>query len=156
RKIIKRPAGTFGYHVTAIPGMRDQIIEVYKDQHEENEPPGSAAEYLATRIMDVCREELRKPAQVMDLIVAIALHLANNNLPLHWITPSGFPVRNDYSPPKLVQVGRYIDGRRVRALVACGYEDLIKDEDHAKKAANAAAPNFVHSLDASHAAGVIN
>jgi DNA-directed RNA polymerase len=151
RKIIKRPAGTFGYHVTA-QGMRDQIVEVYAKQHGGNEPPDNAAWYLAHHVMQVCRETFKKPAEVMDEIVIITKYLAERNLPLRWITRAGFPVINGYYEPKLVQVDNQLRGERVRVLVAAGWKPAI----NADKAKNAAAPNFVHSLDAAHAVGVIN
>jgi DNA-dependent RNA polymerase len=151
RKLIKRPAGTFGYSVTA-QGMRDQIVEEYKKQHDFNEPRESAAWYLAHRIMDACREGFKKPAEVMDFIRALAGHLADHNLPIRWTSPTGLPVANHYYPPRGVVVDNQLHGHRVRFLVANGWEPTV-DKD---KAMNAAAPNFVHSLDASHVVRVIN
>jgi Autographiviridae RNA polymerase len=151
RKIVKRPSGTFGYSVT-VDGMRDQIVGEYMRQHRENKPPGSAAWYLAHRTMAACKEILRKPAEVMDFIRALAEHLANCNLPLRWFTPTGFPVINGYYEPHLETADLELRGERVRYKVATGWECLIDVE----KALNAAAPNYVHSLDSSLAVRVIN
>jgi Autographiviridae RNA polymerase len=154
RKLIKRPAGTFGYSVTA-QGMRDQIVEEYKKQHGFNEPPDTAAWYLAHRIMAACREVFKKPADVMDFIRALTGHLADHNLPLRGTSPTGLPVANRYYPPRGEVVDNQLYGHRVRFRVASGWEPVM-DEGSKEDAMNAAAPNFVHSLDASHVVRVFN
>jgi Autographiviridae RNA polymerase len=154
RKLIKRPAGTFGYSVTT-QGMKDQIVEEYQKQHDNHEPHDYAAWYLADRIMAACREVFRRPAEVMDFIRALAGHLADHNLPLRWTSPTGLPVANRYYPPRGVVVDNQLHGHRVRFRVADGWEPTM-DEESKEEAMNAAAPNFVHSLDASHVVRVIN
>ena len=151
RKIVKRPASTFGYSVT-IDGMREQVVAEYRRQHGDHEPKDGAAWHLAHRIMEVCRETLKKPAEVMDFIRALAEHFANYNLPLCWFTPTGFPVIKGYYGPTTATVNLELRGERVRYKIANGWLPFIDPE----KALNAAAPNYVHRLDASHAVRVIN
>jgi DNA-directed RNA polymerase, mitochondrial len=155
RKLVKRPAGTFGYSVT-VDGMRDQIVGEYQKQHWDgrggNEPPNMAAWYLAHRVMAACREVLKKPAEVMDIIRGLAEQLAKCNQPLRWVTPTGFPVINGHYFPNIEIADLELRGERVRYRVANGWESRIDEEN----ALNAAAPNYVHSLDASHGARVVN
>jgi DNA-directed RNA polymerase len=148
---VKRPGGTFGYSVT-VDGMRGQIVAEYRKQHEGNEPPDTAARYLAHRVMAACREVLKKPAEVMDLIRGLAAHLADYNQPLRWCTPTDFPVINGHYFPNIEIADLELRGERVRYRVANGWESRIDVEN----ALNAAAPNYVHSLDASHGARVVN
>jgi DNA-directed RNA polymerase len=151
RKIVKRPASTFGYSVS-VDGMRQQIVEEYMRQHENNQPPDTAAWYLAHRIMAACKEVLKKPAEVMDFIRGLAGHLASENLPLRWFTPTSLPVINGYYAPNIEIADLELRGERVRYRVANGWLASIDREG----ALNAAAPNYVHSLDSSHAVRVIN
>jgi DNA-directed RNA polymerase len=102
--------------------------------------------------MAACKEVLKKPAEVMDFICAFTEHLANYNLPLRWFTPTRFPVINGYYAPNLETADLELRGERVRYKVANGWLPIID----AEKALNAAAPHYVHSLDASHAVRVIN
>jgi len=154
RKLIKRPATTFGYSVTT-QGMADQIVEEYQRQHGGNKPDDTAAWYLAHRIMDACKGGFKKPAEVMDFIRAVAEHLAEHNLPLRWTPPTGFPVISAYYPPKLETVDNALRGERVRFRVADGWLPTM-GEEYTKKAINAATANFTHSIDSSHAVRVIN
>jgi DNA-directed RNA polymerase len=77
---------------------------------------------------------------------------------LEWTSPTGFPVINSYREPDVVPVyGHYAYGGRI--MVANGE---LADKPMVDVAIRSAAPNFVHSLDASHlirtvlAAGIEN
>jgi DNA-directed RNA polymerase len=143
RKLIKRPAMTFPYSVT-IDGMKDQIDEVYAELHEFAEPTDGASYYLAWRIMTAAKEILPRPAKAMEFIRKLAEERADKGEILQWENPTGFPVANRHFESKVKLVHIESRGEYVRHFVADGYEPNVLKED----AMNAAAPNFVHSLDA--------
>src|SRR5262249_34719510 len=73
-------------------------------------------------------------------------------LPLEWRSPSGFPVSSAEYEPNIVEVKSLLRGERVRYRVGSGYKDKLKK----RACLDAAAPNFVHSLDAAHMVSTIN
>jgi DNA-directed RNA polymerase len=132
--------------------MANKITEEYADLFGGLEPRLSEAYYLAGKIMEACRGVLPGPQGVMDYICAIASYLADQDRFLQWRTPTGFPVFDDYRTPKprVINVKRH--GVPIQFTVADGYEPHINKKD----AKNAAAPNFVHSLDSSFLVRCIN
>ena len=156
RDLIKTPAMTFAYSSTN-KGMADQIVEVYRDikvlQRLDPRDLERAALYLAKRIREGCKELLPEPAKVMQYIRSLARHCTQQGRFLVWTTPTGFPVLNAYNEPdkKTVNVLR-MDGSRLRADIAVGTLPEIRKT----KVLNTAAPNFTHSLDASHLIRTVN
>jgi len=89
----------------------------------------------------------------MDYICAIAEYCTEPGRFLEWTGPSGFPVSNRYQVPNIVTVNCMRGSVRVAEHnIADGVTDQI---DHSKVNA-AAAPNFVHSLDAAHLIKTVN
>jgi DNA-directed RNA polymerase len=159
RKLIKRPAMTFAYSVTT-QGMADQLAEVYGEIHRVPNadgtygypaPSDAAAKYLAGHIMDAAKEILPRPAAAMKFIRKLAGQCADKGKALEWTSPTGFPVVNQYYEPDVRIVTLELQGVRVRHKVADDSPHLSKRDSK-----NSAAPNFVHSLDASHLIRVIN
>lgn len=148
RKLIKTPAGTFAYNVTDY-GMVEQINEVYRDTFKGNEPRSAAAYYLAKKIRGACEELLPGPNRVMRYIHKLARFRTAEGDFLRWVSPTGFPVCNRYQKPNYKTV--YLPGG-IEHEVADGCLPIIRE----KKARNAAAPNFVHSLDAAHLIRTVN
>jgi DNA-directed RNA polymerase len=151
RKLLKQPIMTFAYSVT-LKGATDQIAEVYESFRKNAKPPKGAFRYLAKKVREACKEQLRGPKTVMDYIQDVAKHCAKEGRFLEWTSPSGFPVSNRYQKPNIVTVTCFCDGVRVEHNIADGVTDQIKHG----KVKHAAAPNFVHSLDAAHLVKVIN
>jgi DNA-directed RNA polymerase len=145
RKLIKRPVMTFGYSVT-VDGMKEQIDEAYAELHELAEPTDAASYYLAGHIMEAAKEILKRPAAAMEFIRKLTEECADKNEILQWENSTGFPVANRHFASKVELVHIESRGEYVRHVLADGYEPNVLKED----AMNAAPPNFVHSLDASH------
>ena len=145
RKLFKSPVMTLSYGVTEY-GMAEKITESYAELFDHNEPPIEAANYLASKIREACRIALPGPVRVMDHIQQLALSRYERGLFLEWESPTGFPVANRYQKPKTRDVYLPRDGVRVTCRIADGALPRINK----RKALNAAAPNFVHSLDAAH------
>jgi DNA-directed RNA polymerase, mitochondrial len=143
---------TFAYSVTPA-GATLQIARVYKSFPQNAKPANGAFGYLAKKVLQACALELSGPKRVMDYICAVADHCAKEGRFLGWTSPSGFPVSNRYQKPNVVNVTCLRGCVRVaQHRVADGVTDEI---DHAKAVA-AAAPNFIHSLDAAHLIKVVN
>src|SRR5262245_16429968 len=151
---------TYAYSATQ-GGMRDQIKEVCKDLHldpwpydeKRDEGARDGCSYLAGKIIEACRELLSEPTRVMEYIQCLAQHRMSRGLFLNWTTPSGFPVLNRYHKRKEPETFNLITyGIRVRHDISVDFEKSIWET----KAINAAAANFVHSMDAAHLVKVIN
>jgi hypothetical protein len=152
RKLLKQPIMTFAYSVTPA-GATLQIAKVYGSFRLNAKPANGAFRYLADKVLEACALDLSGPKRVMDYICAAAEHCANENRFLEWTSPSGFPVSNRYQKPNMITVTCMRGSVRVAEhRVADGVTDQIAR----KKVVAAAAPNFVHSLDAAHLVKVVN
>ena len=138
---------TYSYGVTE-GGVRDQIVEAYKEEFGKLEPEfWQHVDYLAKKIMAATKKLLKRPDAVMEFIRGLAELQAWRNLPLEWITPSGLPVSNNRCyEPNTKTVELKLQGRRVEYRVAEGRKDKII----LAAARNDAPANFVHSNDAAH------
>ena len=157
RKLVKTPAMTFCYGAT-VGGMADQVRKVWKDWGRDPEAVRQEATYLAEHILRASREVLPGPTKAMDFIRQIAGILAKHNLPFTWQPPTGFPWRNEYrltDKTKVEQIDLPFDNvrgsPRGRISVADGWGEI----NH-KKSVNAAPPNVVHALDATHLVRTVN
>lgn len=110
-----------------------------------------AARYLAKLLAPAIADVVVAATTAMDwLQKSSSLILSQGYDRIQWITPSGFPV---------TQVYWETDEHRINTKL-CGNAKLSirRDTDDPKKSRhrNGIAPNFVHSLDASHLALVVN
>jgi DNA-directed RNA polymerase len=151
RKLVKRPAMTFAYSAT-VSGMKEQLLDVYREMRRNAEPTDAAATYLAKHIRRAAKEILRGPAAVMNFIRKLARDAAKRGDTLRWATPTGFPWANRYHEPIVETVHHEIRGEYMRHRIADGYSPDIRKT----KCMNAAAPNFVHAMDAVHLIRVVN
>ena len=151
RKLIKRPAMTFAYSVTH-DGMRQQLVDVYKEQRQGAEPTDAAGWYLANHIMATASDVLKRPAAAMRFIRQLAQQRAEKGKPLEWTSPTGFPWANRYCESDVKVIHLECRGEYVRHRVGDGFKPGILK----RKSMNGAAPNFVHALDASHLIRVVN
>jgi hypothetical protein len=152
RKLLKQPIMTFAYSVTP-PGAADQIAKVYKSFRQNARPPKGAFRYLADKVLQACALELSRPKEAMDYICDVAKYCADHGRFMEWTSPSGFPVFNRYQKLNLITVTCLRGTVRVaQHRIADGCTDKI----NRSKVVSAAAPNFIHSLDAAHLIKVVN
>jgi hypothetical protein len=144
RKLFKKPIMTFPYSST-VGGMADEMVDIYSDLFELNEPEDDAAIFLAKAVRLACEDILPGPTLIMRYIRKLALHRYNEEEFLEWRSLSGFPFVNMYHYPNIVPLDLCF-GIRSRYKVADGASPKRKKE----KMLNAASPNFIHSLDAAH------
>jgi Autographiviridae RNA polymerase len=102
--------------------------------------------------MAAANEVLQRPAVAMKFIRVLAKHCADKDKALEWTSPTGFPWANRYCKPNVKTIHLELRGEYVRHLVGDGFKPGILR----KKSMDAAAPNFVHALDASHLIRVVN
>jgi len=100
-----------------------------------------AADYLAFIIIDSFYKDYPEFSVLMSYMEALGKSLG---APLVWLSPSGFPVVQDYKKTKTRQVKSLLFGR-IRSF---NYNAETEDVDTAKMG-RAFVPNFIHSLDAS-------
>jgi DNA-directed RNA polymerase len=77
---------------------------------------------------------------------------AKAGVPITWTTPIGFMPRQEYLEQKSVRVESFFGGIRIRLTLA---ED-VPDKLDKRKQKDGIAPNFVHSMDASHLMLTVN
>lgn len=178
RKVVKRNVMTFAY-ASEQYGFRQQLIddlmkpledEVLSGQrksHPFGEDNGrAAAGYLAEKVWISVNQVVSKAAEGMKFLQKCAQMLAHEAKPLNWTTPVGFPVVHKYEEWDVKRVSMFLHDRKVPVVEATTKDKVVQGEVqkhvvlnlrtkptgriNKDKQKNAVAPNFIHSLDASH------
>lgn len=146
RSVAKRNIMTVCYGAT-LRGFADQLdaylkkkkkVHMFKDSFK-------ACTYLAKVNWEAVSVLLVKARQAMDYLQDVARFIAKHDLEIHWTTPVGFPVIQDYLKTKTQRINTIFGGTRVTL-------NLKKDtkQKDTRRAANSVAPNLVHSFDSAH------
>lgn len=107
--------------------------------------------FLATLMWAAVKENVRAAVDVMAWIKGYARIAAETGQPLFWTVPSGFTVRHFYADTRSFQVDMRLDGFKHNLKLEERKATLsVKDQ------LQGIAPNFIHSLDASHLVSCIN
>jgi DNA-directed RNA polymerase len=150
RSIAKRPTMTLPYGAGRY-GFSDQILSELAKLSEAKRTPyldGDAfrnATYLAGVMEEAIGNVVVKAKEAMDWLKEVAKVAAKDGLPIHWTTPSGFLVYQDYRKLSGIKLDSQICGVRTQLTL-----QVDTDKLDARKQAQGIAPNFVHSMDASH------
>lgn len=146
RDCAKRPVMTLPYGVTlwsAQGYVRDWHDEVTKRKGPFASHGGKACRYLAQKILGRVWARCKGAVRAMIWLEEAARKSLARGEPLQWTTPSGWVVVQEYAKYKRSRIRAYLGGA-VRSLrvrrPGRSYDG--------KKQAQAAAPNFIHSLDA--------
>lgn len=154
RKLVKRSVMTLPYGVS-YPGTQEQLYnDVVRDAVRKR--PGLFGEedrlgrrhigWLNKYLWESIREVVVGGLKCMQWLQKAAGLVADENLPIYWTAPSGFPVKQRKPKGQKRQIRGKIAGkvRRINVLMPKG--------NQLDKAAmkTGIAPNFVHSLDAAH------
>lgn len=158
RKLLKRNCMTFCYSSEA-PGMGDQQYEDLmlplqteairtKTPHHfgTRKEQAAAARYMGRVAYAAITAVVKKPAEAMDYLKALAGVMAHEGKPVRWVTPAGLPCLNRYHDVTTKTLQLWLHNERISVNVATGHAPEIKKG----KCQQAIAPNFVHSMDASH------
>lgn len=146
RKFAKPPTMTFGYGAQQ-GGMVQDIADVFYEMFPK------AGEQRKRFFLDLVKKILQAIERVLPGAFVCREYITDQSSCriqwggfLEWTSPTGFPVINSYRKSRVVSVfGHYGLGSRI--MVANGE---LADQPKVEKATRSAAPNFVHSLDASH------
>jgi DNA-directed RNA polymerase len=160
RKVTKRSVMTLAYGSKQF-GFHQQLMEdiVQPAQDAATDSAGvvdrdafpfegdgyKAAGYMAKCIWEAVSVTLVAAVDAMKWLQEAASLAAQENLPVRWTTPVGFPVMQVYQDTRDRRTETILAGKLVRLT--------MKDEQptlDTKKMANGISPNFVHSCDAAH------
>lgn len=150
RKTTKRPVMCYSYGLTEYSN-RKYIDDWYHEQIHDNgrtspfddDDRYPAISILAKAVWAGIENVLDRPKQCMDWFQECAGILAADGKPLAWVTPSGFPVHQEYYNYQSRIISTWISGQATHVRFR---EELDKISKTRQK--NGASPNFVHSLDA--------
>ena len=155
RKIVKRSVMVLPYGGTFLSNLdyvRDTVRERMDEEgapswlNEDNEQEafGALAKFVWAAMHDVVKEPINGMKWVQSVVRAWSMQAPTKKF--GWVSPCGFPVVTDYRESK---EARKAEGN----LNGCPLiVKLFEETDTIRwsRVETAAAPNFVHSLDASH------
>lgn len=154
RKVCKTPTMTLPYGVTKF-GMQDQVLDYLLEKADDGSPVFEGlttktenrpyAVYLGQRVNKAVGDVVRAAPQAMTWLQDVSKVMSKEGLPLNWTTPVGFPVQQAYKKTTKQRVKTMFGGTTMTLSWAKPTPKLDK-----RRQASGIAPNFVHSLDASH------
>lgn len=100
------------------------------------------ASYLAGVIWDSIGDNLTSARIGMDYLQSIARIVSKEQLPIHWLTPIGFPVYQSYPEMKSKRVKAMLMGEVIKPRI-----NTETDKTDRLRMSNAIAPNVIHSID---------
>lgn len=154
RGTTKRATMTLPYGSTRF-SCRSFVVEWINDraaklnrQQKQNPLEGlemEAASHLSGYVWDSIGEVVIAARAAMDWLRDTAKVLSKEGLPLNWTTPDGLPIMQEYRDMKARRVKTRFGDRFV-------YMSLAEEQDQldSRRQANGVAPNWVHSMDATH------
>lgn len=174
RKVTKRPTMTLCYGASKF-GFADQILEDTIYPSLSRDPlsfsrPSQSARYMAGLIWESLKGVVVKSVEAMDWLqnasglLAQDKNIDGDSLPTFWITPAGFPVRQEYKKYQLKVLKTFVNGRLTIKDTTGNEQDSVLEDGglikgtlrkdtgaiDSRKQKQGIAPNFVHSMDASH------
>jgi len=109
------------------------------------------ASYLAGVIWESIGDNLTSARIGMDYLQTIARVVAKEQLPVHWVTPVGFPVYQSYPEMKSKRVKAMLMGEVIKPRI--NTETDLTDK---LRMGNGVAPNLVHSVDSAAMMKTVN
>lgn len=174
RSVVKRPVMTLAYGSKEY-GFSDQILEDTVQPANELNPgtftfPHKASRYLAKLVWNSVQGVVVKACEAMKWLQTAAGALASatddkgENLPVTWFTPAGFPIRQKYTITEIKRIDTVLNGscRLIDNKPGTGQSRLTinvnmeSEKLDYHKQRSGIAPNFVHSMDASHLMLTVN
>lgn len=151
RKLTKRPVMILPYggtQHTCRKYVAEYVSECLMDGSKPN-PFGDnqqeAVAYISTVLWHSIGDVVIAARDAMKWLRAVAKIMCDAELPIQWVTPVGFPVRQAYPELEHRQVTLTLEpGVTYRKWITTETDGLARDEQ-----INGLSPNFVHSLDAS-------
>jgi len=158
RKLVKRPTMTMPYGATLTGFTQQLMTELQSWKDDGLETPLFAEDgfreciFLGQMIKESLGEIVVSAAEAMEWLQKVAKIAAAENLPVHWTTPVGFPVLQEYKQACTSRVRTEIAGTFYSTKLKTNNSDKINK----KRMSAAISPNFVHSCDAAHLIRTVN
>ena len=147
RKLAKKPVMTLPYGSTQ-RSCTDSVLDfLAAGDFEELFPVTTrmkASTFLTTHLWAGIGDVVTSAREAMTWIQKVAALMAKEGEPLIWVTPTGFPVYQGSNKIKVRRVHTQLGGN-----IKMQIGDFT-DELDPRKQSSGAAPNYVHSMDASH------
>tara|TARA_R110002167_G_scaffold75848_4_gene211604 strand:- start:6920 stop:9340 length:2421 start_codon:yes stop_codon:yes gene_type:complete len=157
RATSKRPCMTQSYGSTPY-SCRQYVAEWYDGKARKMEVAPfdetdkfQATAYLSSKIWQSINDVVGKPREAMAWLQSTARTLAAEDKPFYWVSPSGFPCYQSYQKWETKSIKTKIGDKIMRVRFR---EDT--DKMCAKRQAQGASPNYIHSLDASCLHSTVN
>lgn len=156
RKVCKRSVMTLAYGSKQYgfkENLLTDIIHPYALDHPDNNPflnPNQAAVYMAKLIWDAVATTVVKAVEGMEWLQKVAGLITESGEVVSWTTPNGFLVQQNYMKMTQECIKLRFGGSQVRF-----YNQEETDEIDTRRQRNGIAPNFIHSMDASHLQRVV-
>ena len=146
RKVVKRNVMTSVYGVTRT-GAREQLVPRLLELGMERKDVAKAASWLAKVTMESIGEKCIAASEIMGWLKGSVrqIVLKDRTKPIEWTTPLGFPVLQPYWNQHRLRIKTSVSPWELHLDVP--NED---DNQHLGRNVNGIAPNWVHSIDASH------
>jgi DNA-directed RNA polymerase len=109
------------------------------------------ASYLASVIWDSIGDNLKSARVGMKFLQEIAKIVSREQLPIHWVTPVGFPVYQSYPEMKSKRVKAMLMGQVIKPRI-----NAETDKTDKLRMSNGVAPNVVHSVDSAGMIKTVN
>jgi DNA-directed RNA polymerase len=109
------------------------------------------ASYLASVIWDSIGDNLKSARVGMKYLQEIAKIVSKEQLPIHWVTPVGFPVYQSYPEMKSKRVKAMLMGEVIKPRI-----NAETDKTDKLRMSNGVAPNVVHSVDSAGMIKTVN
>ena len=129
------------------------IIHPYVLDHPDNNPflnASQAAVYMAKLIWGAVATTVVKAVEGMEWLQKVARLICQSGEVVSWTTPNGFLVQQNYMKMRQECIKLRFGGSQVRF-----YNQEETDEIDNRRQQNGIAPNFIHSMDASHLQRVV-
>lgn len=161
RKVTKRSVMVLPYGSKEY-GFADHILEdtvepanAIASGYKPFPAPRSAASFMAGLIWEALGVTVVAAVKTMNWLQKVSAAVVAQGQPVHWITPMGFPVWQEYRSNRMHRVDTVICGS-IRICIKVK-EDEREDEQgkpldvlDKRKNVSSVSPNFIHSMDSSH------
>lgn len=155
RNTVKRSVMTLAYGSKEY-GFREQveddtIFPAIAKGDTTFSAPRQAASFMAKLIWNSVQETVVKAVEAMAFLQKLAAIISKSGHPVSWYTPDGLPVQQFYYKTDTKRIQFLIAGTRRLFSLSRGTEEIDP-----LKQKSGIAPNFIHSLDASHMRMTVN
>jgi DNA-directed RNA polymerase len=151
RKVCKRPVMTLAYGAKRF-GFTDMVMVDTMRPAQKKNPEAfggkrafEAAQYMGGCIWEAVQEVVVAAASAMKWLQEVANIVSKEDLPIYWRAPTGLLVKQEYKLRKLKKIEVMFQNVLIAPRIDGGSDKL-----DTRKQASGIAPNWVHSLDASH------